>query len=245
MKRSPDNQINTFSHWHLENEIASFFYYGRLSSAQLDRWQAPTQQPIIDQRPIEQTAYWREIKDHGYKSVLAGSSKEQVFLWSVVVERSSALDSSSDVVRMWVRILAWPVAVLVSLSKTLNHNCFALRMGRKAVGPVCCVMHVKEPRTFIVKEKGLAPVFLDSRLEHPAGWICARYKSSVLLLLLFLGKNPQKSELVHCLQCLLIRGHRTVTPWTPRNNCMYTSQAPRWHAMRGVLTKHTKIGMRA
>ena len=50
-------------------------------------------------------------------------------------------------------------------------------MGRKAVGPVCCAMHVKEPRTLIVKEKGLAPVFLDSRLEHPAGWICARYKS--------------------------------------------------------------------
>ena len=96
---------------------------------------------------------------------------------SVVAERSSALDSSSDVVRMWVRIPAWPVAALVSLSTTLNHNCFVLRMGRKAVGPVCCVMHVKEPRTLIVKEKGLAPVFLDSRLEHPAGWICARYKS--------------------------------------------------------------------
>ena len=77
---------------------------------------------------------------------------------------------------MWIRIPAWPVAALVSLSKTLNHNCFVLRMGRKAVGPVCCVMHVKEPRTLIVKEKGLAPVFLDSRLEHPAGWICARYK---------------------------------------------------------------------
>ena len=35
-----------------------------------------------------------------------------------------------------------------------------------AVGPVCCVMHVKEPRMLIVKEKGLAPVFLDSRLEQ-------------------------------------------------------------------------------
>ena len=34
-------------------------------------------------------------------------------------------------------------------------------MGHKAVGPVCCVMHVKEPRTLIVKEKGLAPVFLE------------------------------------------------------------------------------------
>ena len=57
----------------------------------------------------------------------------------------SALDSSSDVVRMWVRIPAWPVAALVSLSKTLNRDCFILRMVRKAVGPMCCVMHVKEP----------------------------------------------------------------------------------------------------
>ena len=101
-----------------------------------------------------------------------------------MAERSSTLDSSSDVVRMWVQIPAWPVVALVSLSKTLNHNCFVLQMGRKAVGLVCCVMHIKEPRTLIVKEKGLAPVFLDSRLEHPSGWICARYKSSVLLLLL-------------------------------------------------------------
>ena len=83
---------------------------------------------------------------------------------------------------MWVWIPTWLVAVLVSLSKTLNHNCFVLRMGRKAVGPVCCVMHVKEPRTLVVKEKGLDPVLLDSHLEHPAGRICARYKSSVLLL---------------------------------------------------------------
>ena len=54
-------------------------------------------------------------------------------------------------------------------------------MGREGVGPACCVLN---PGRFIVKEKGLAPVFLDSRLEHPAGWICARYKSSVLLLLI-------------------------------------------------------------
>ena len=38
---------------------------------------------------------------------------------SVVAEPSSALDSSSGVVKMWVRIPAWPVAALVSLSKTL------------------------------------------------------------------------------------------------------------------------------
>ena len=31
----------------------------------------------------------------------------------------------------------------VRLSKTLNHCCFVLRMGRKAVGLVCCVKHVK------------------------------------------------------------------------------------------------------
>ena len=78
-------------------------------------------------------------------------------MWSVVAERSGALDSSSGVVSMWVRILACPVAALVSLSKTLNHNCFVLRMGRKAVGPVCYVMHVKEPRTLNVKEKGACP----------------------------------------------------------------------------------------
>ena len=42
--------------------MASFFYYGRLSSAQLDRWQAPMQRPIIDQCPVEQTAYRRENK---------------------------------------------------------------------------------------------------------------------------------------------------------------------------------------
>ena len=105
---------------------------------------------------------------------------------SVVAERSSALDSNSGVARMWVRIPPWAVVALVSLSKTLNHNCFVLRMGRKAVGPVCCAMHVKEPRTLIVKEKGLAPVFLDSRPEHPTGWICARYKSSVFFIVLLL-----------------------------------------------------------
>ena len=69
-------------------------------------------------------------------------------------------------------------------------------MGRKGVGSVCCVMHVKEPRTLIVKEKGLAPVFLDLRLEHPAGWICARYKSSVLLLLLLLYLDSMRVSIL-------------------------------------------------
>ena len=94
-------------------------------------------------------------------------------MWNVVAERSSALDSSSGIVRMWVQIPAWSVAALVSLSKTLNHNCFVLRMGRKAVGPVCCVMHIKEPRTLIVKEKRLASMFLDSSCYwHLRCWMC-------------------------------------------------------------------------
>ena len=75
----------------------------------------------------------------------------------------------------WIQVLVLPECEFESWpGKTLNHNCFVLRMGRTAVGPVCCVMHVKELRTLIVKEKRLAPVFLDSRIEHPAGWICAR-----------------------------------------------------------------------
>ena len=86
-----------------------------------------------------------------------------------MAERSSALDSSSGVVRMWFRIPAWLVEALVSLSKTLNHNCFVIRMGRKCVGLVCCVMHVKEPRTLIVKEKGLARCFWIRALSTQQG----------------------------------------------------------------------------
>ena len=63
MKRSPDNQINASFMDISRIKWLVFFYYGRLSSAQLDRWQAPKQWPIIDQRPVEQTAFQREIKD--------------------------------------------------------------------------------------------------------------------------------------------------------------------------------------
>ena len=56
--------------------------------------------------------------------------KGKVITWSVVAERCRETDSSSGVVKMWVGIPAWPVTALVSLSKTLNHNCFVLRMGR-------------------------------------------------------------------------------------------------------------------
>ncbi len=51
---------------------------------------------------------------------------------SVVAERSTKLDWSSDVVRVcvwvWVQVMTQ-----VCLSKTLNHYWFILGMGRKAV----------------------------------------------------------------------------------------------------------------
>ena len=118
-------------HWHLENLMASFFYCSRLSSAQ-----APKQRPIIDPHPVEQTAYRRDIKDNGYKSVFTNS-------W-LLRQRN----------RSWI--------------------------------------------------KGL-------------------------------GKNLQKSELIHCWQCLFVRGHRTVSPRTLRNTCVCTMSRPRvacWHGSR-------------
>ena len=63
MKRSPDNQINAPFIDISRIKWLVFFYCGRLSSAQLDRWQAAKQRSIIDQCPVEQTAFWKEIKD--------------------------------------------------------------------------------------------------------------------------------------------------------------------------------------
>ena len=53
------------------------FYCSRLSSAQLDCWQAPKQRPIIDRYPVVQPAYRNDIKIRLYK-FLAGTSKEPV-----------------------------------------------------------------------------------------------------------------------------------------------------------------------
>ena len=39
------------------------------------------------------------------------------------------------------------------------------QIGRKAVGPVCCVTHVKEPCACYRKEKGAASVFLAVAAE--------------------------------------------------------------------------------
>ena len=73
MKRSPDNQINASFIDISRIKWLVFCYCGHLSFAQLDRWQAPKQWPIIDPHPVEQTAYWRDIKDNGYKSVFTNS----------------------------------------------------------------------------------------------------------------------------------------------------------------------------
>ena len=54
--------------------MAIFFYCGRLSSAQLVPLQAQKQRPVIDPHPVKQTAYRRDIKDNGYKSVFTNSS---------------------------------------------------------------------------------------------------------------------------------------------------------------------------
>ena len=47
------------------------------------------------------------------------------------------------------------------------------------------------------------------------------------------GKNQQKEWTRSLFAVPSVRGHRTVTPWTPRNNCVYTRQAAQWHATCG------------
>ena len=137
MKQSPDNQINTFL-----IDISRIKWlvscHGHLSSAQLGHWQATKQQPIIDQHPVEQMAYRKDIKENGYKSIFTNS-------WLVHQRNGS-----------WI--------------------------------------------------KGL-------------------------------GKNPQKSELVHWWQCLLSGATEPWPPWTPRNTCVYTRQPAQWHATGDVLTR--------
>ena len=66
--------------------------------------------------------------------------------------------------KLWVQV---PVQTLVSLCKTLNHYCFILQMGRKAVGPVCyLILACKGTQfTFITQRRGVAPIFLAVAVE--------------------------------------------------------------------------------
>ncbi len=67
------------------------------------------------------------------------------YLWRVVAERSSALDSSSGVFDQQT------VGSNPSLVLKQDTYCFVLRMGRKAIGPVC-YSHKKNIDTIIAKE---------------------------------------------------------------------------------------------
>ena len=55
MKVSPDTQINAFFIDILRIQWLVFFYYGRLSSAKLDRWQARSNGLHVDQGNVEKT----------------------------------------------------------------------------------------------------------------------------------------------------------------------------------------------
>ena len=75
---------------------------------------------------------------------------------SDVIERLRAPNSNSGVSDQQSVGSNPPAVTLVSLSKTLNH-CFVLRMGHKAIDPMCCVIrHVKGPSALIEKRRGSA-----------------------------------------------------------------------------------------
>ena len=67
----------------------------------------------------------------------------------------------------WTQVLALPECEFESRPGQLQRLCpwarhltiiaLSIRMGRKAVGPVCCVMHVKEPRITYHEREGACP----------------------------------------------------------------------------------------
>ena len=70
------------------------------------------------------TAHWLQ---QGTSKSQPTQMTNRIIALGVVAERCSLPDSSSGVSsRMWVRI---PAVTLVSLSKTLNHNCFSPPRG--------------------------------------------------------------------------------------------------------------------
>ena len=75
MKRRSDNQINTSFIDILRIKWQVFFIAVIFLPHQLDRWQAPKQWLIIDQRPVEQRAFQRDQRprDNGYKSIFTNS----------------------------------------------------------------------------------------------------------------------------------------------------------------------------
>ena len=51
-----------------------------------------------------------------------------------------------------------------------------------------------------------------------------------------LCKNLQKERTRSLFAVPFFLGHLTVTPWTPRNDCVYTRQPQLWHGTSSVLT---------
>ncbi len=84
---------------------------------------------------------------------------------------------TSRVCMVWVGV---PVLTLVSLIKTLNHYCFILPMRRKSLGPMCCVMHIQEPSTLILKRRSLPGCFLVWMAADCATTLCLPCRQSNL-----------------------------------------------------------------
>ena len=110
MKRSPDNQINASFIEILRIKWLAFCY-SHLSSAQLDRWQAPKQRPIIDRHPVGrwlilQTAFTTEIKDNGYKSVFTNSWLVCQRNRSWILKGSGKNPQKSELIHWWQCLLS-------------------------------------------------------------------------------------------------------------------------------------------
>ena len=72
---------------------------------------------------------------------------------------------------------------------------------------------------------------------NPSLQILGWYIKGTGLGLKRLGKNPQKSKLVHCWQCLFSGATEPVNPRTQKNDCVYTRQPAQWHTTGDMLTR--------
>ena len=96
---------------------------------------------------------------HGYWTTGAGSHSHCHKLNPFVAERLRA--SSLYSVHFFFFLLRRRNYYILFLSKTLNHSASIVQMGRKAIGPVCCLktkMHTKDPNTLITKISGSSGV---------------------------------------------------------------------------------------
>ena len=71
--------------------------------------------------------------------------------------------------------------------------------GRKAIGPMCCVTHVKEPSALIEKRRGFAPVFLAGLAAYCATHLVNYY---MVLCMNFADEFSMKHSQYFCKVCL-------------------------------------------